>query len=326
MGWGGVWTPRSTPGDLRQVGRGSSAERLPLAIDQNHATIVAQLVVLSTCSPLAVENLPRRGRRPRRTPREIRDEMIAVGLDLLAERGLTVVLDSVRFDDAIHRADVARASAYRAWQDPDSDDGPQVRFHDALAARLLEEQPGFGSGETGALRATEQAVGSWLERLPELDKLDPTERGFWLRQIHRAGSNANQLAMDDSRLWHCYIAVAAGLMSGIFVSDELRESWIQGEAALVGRYKDLYLSMADLFGFQLRSCYTIEQFDTAAAALAEGLTIRSSINPHIRGIVRRTGPGGAEEEWTLFAVCFEGLVRQFFEPRNDVPLTSLEHE
>jgi len=33
----------------------------------------------------------------------------------------------------------------------------------------------------------------------------------------------------------------------------------------------------------------------------------------MEGIVRATGPGGGAQEWTLFAVAFEGLVWQFFE-------------
>ena len=33
----------------------------------------------------------------------------------------------------------------------------------------------------------------------------------------------------------------------------------------------------------------------------------------MEGIVRATGPDGEMQEWTLFAVAFEGLVRQFFE-------------
>lgn len=268
----------------------------------------------------------RRGRRPARTEDEIRRDMVNAGVDLLAERGLTVAFDSVRFDEAVAAADVPRASAYRAWADSESDEGPQVRFHDALASKLLREQPGFSSNETGALNGTIEAVTQVLNQMPDLKTLSAAERAHWFRQVHRAGSNANQFAMDESRLWHCYIAVAAGLMSGMFVSAELASAWRAGEDALIERYKDLYLTMAELFGFRLRNCYTIEQFDTAAAALAEGLTIRTTINPHTRDILRQTGPNGEEQEWTLFAVCFEGLVQQFFEPIDDPPLIAIKHE
>ena len=153
-----------------------------------------------------------------------------------------------------------------------------------------------------------------LERLPDLESLTPIERGFWLQQIHRVGSNANVETMATSTLWRCYVAAAAGLTSRAVIPDDLRAAWVAGEERMVERYMDLYSAMAELFGLRLRYCYTWEQLDTAAGALAEGLSIRSSVNPHVRGIRRATGPDGAEQDWTLFAVCFEGLLRQFFEP------------
>jgi len=44
-------------------------------------------------------------------------------LELLAERGLTVGMDTVKFDDVIRVADARRASAYRAWSGDDADAG-----------------------------------------------------------------------------------------------------------------------------------------------------------------------------------------------------------
>ena len=57
---------------------------------------------------------PRPGRRPARTPEQLRADMVVVGLGLLAERGLNIGLDTVRFDEVIEAADAPRASAYRA--------------------------------------------------------------------------------------------------------------------------------------------------------------------------------------------------------------------
>lgn len=58
----------------------------------------------------------------------------------------------------------------------------------------------------------------------------------------------------------------------------------------------------------MRYCYTWEQFDTAAGAIAEGIALRVPISPHVTGIMRNMGPDGTEQEWTLFAVCFEALL------------------
>ena len=198
-------------------------------------------------------------------------------------------------------------------------------------AELLREEPGFGDARYadesgGVVEATFVAVSEVLDRLPDLESLTPIERGFWLQQIHRVGSNANVDTMESESLWRCYVAVAAGLMSKREIAAELREAWVIGEERMVERYKDLYSAMAALFGLQLRYCYAWEQFDSAAAALAEGLSIRASVNPYVRGILRATGSGGAEQEWTLFAVCFEGLLREFFEPIEGASPTDMAHD
>jgi hypothetical protein len=191
-------------------------------------------------------------------------------------------------------------------------------------------EPGFGDdvdgGEVGALEATLTEVSAVLERLPDLESLTPVERGFWLQQIHRVGSNANVETMETARLWRCYVAVAAGLMSRRDIPDTLRKAWITGEERMVERYLELYRSMAELFGLQLRYCYTWEQFTTAAGALAEGLAIRAGVNPNVDSVRRRTGPDGTEQDWTLFAVGFEGLLRQFFEPIPGAPPIDVTHE
>ena len=115
-------------------------------------------------------------------------------------------------------------------------------------------------------------------------------------------------------------------MTKVGSSGELRAAWDEGEQRLIDRYKELYMTMAAMFGFRMRYCYTWEQFDTAAGAIAEGIALRVPISPHVTGIMRNTGPDGTEQEWTLFAVCFEALLRQFFEPDPDSPLTSIDHE
>lgn len=253
--------------------------------------------------------------------------MLTAGMDLLAETGVVVGVGAVSFDDAIAAADAPRASAYRAWADDNSNTGPQVRFHDELAAKILREQPGSGTNDLeGALTETLAAANEVLGQMPDIAGMSPAERGHWLRETHRRGSHANQTVMDGSRLWHIYVAVAAGLMSQDEVPEELLKAWADGEFALIERYKDLYRSMAELFGFRLRYCYTWEQFDTAAGALAEGLMLRSKVNPHLNGIIRKTGPNGEEQDWNLFGICFEGLIRQFFEPDDGEIETLIDHE
>jgi len=256
--------------------------------------------------------------------------MVRAALDQLSREGLSLGLDSVRFDDLIGVIDAPRASAYRAWADPDSDTGPQERLHRAVIAELLRDQPDSDNttddDQRVEITATVDAIGDLLQQLPDLNTITPAERGHWLRQLHRAGSNENVELLGELRLWRSYIAVAAGLMSRRDPPAELVAAWRDGEHKLIERYRDLYIGMAAMFGFRLRYCYTWEQFNTATNALAEGLTIRAPISDHVTGIRRNTALDGTEQEWTLFAVCFEALLRQFFEPDPDNPLTTIDHE
>jgi hypothetical protein len=258
--------------------------------------------------------------------------MIGAGLRILASQGLSIGLDSIKFDDVIQEASAPRASAYRAWSDPDRPEGPQVLFQDALAAKLLREQPGDAAdpNSEGALNATMESVTQILENeLPaDLAALTAEKRGWWLRRMYRVGSNANQGVMDSSRLWATYMAVASSLasMSRDQIPPDILDAWQNGEDLLAARYKDLYSTMATMFGFRLRYCYTWEQFDVVAAALAEGLAMRARVNRHA-WVSRQTGPGGEAEDWSLFAIAFEGLIRQFFEPDPEAEFHStLDHE
>ncbi len=56
------------------------------------------------------------------------------------------------------------------------------------------------------------------------------------------------------------------------------------------------------------------RFILAAGILAEGCTSRNRVDAQMNGILLPTGPDGAEQEWSVFAVGLEGLVDHFFGP------------
>ena len=72
--------------------------------------------------------------------------------------------------------------------------------------------------------------------------------------------------------------------------------------------------MISYLGFRLREEFTLHQFVIAADSLSQGYGLRDRIdNSFAERILRPTGPGGEDQEWTLFAVAFEGLIEKFFE-------------
>jgi len=72
--------------------------------------------------------------------------------------------------------------------------------------------------------------------------------------------------------------------------------------------------MTTLLGLRLREQFTLRDFVIAEDSLSEGYGIRDRLDDSsMRIVVRPTGPNGELQEWTIFAVALEGLVRQFFE-------------
>ena len=80
-------------------------------------------------------------------------------------------------------------------------------------------------------------------------------------------------------------------------------------------------------GLEASSLYRLPSlYRSAVSSLSAGVMTRSKLREDARVIERHTGPDGETEQWTLFAICFEALVRQFFEPDDDQPGADLGHE
>jgi len=259
---------------------------------------------------------------------DIREEMVNRGVGQLAARGLTVGLEGVDFGEAALASHVDIPQAHEAWAEPGIEKGPEQRFREAVAIRVLQKQPTLDGQEMdgGGLTPTLIAVTALLESMPNLDDASAEVRGYWLRQITRTGAQQNESSIENSQLLKSYVAISAALASLPEIPTDLSVAQAQGDAYVAQRYRNLYLRVAELFGYQLRYCYSWEQFTTAVVAFARGLIIRANQTPETQGIERFTGPDNEAQEWTLFAVGLEALVRQFFEPVPGEQPTSLEHE
>lgn len=257
-----------------------------------------------------------------------REDMLSYGLTRIAERGVEIRLDTVSIEAAAMALGMSLEDAEALFPGPSGD--PESRFREAIAVRVLEEQPAVGDDGTfdgTALTETLVAVSTMIEDMPELAGLSAAERGYWLRQIYRAGTDANLALAGDSLLWRSYVAIGTVALSQPSASDALRAAWAKGHETSTTRYLNVYSVLASMFGLRLRYSYTWPQFTTAVSALSEGLMIRSNVRDDMRIIERRSGPDDESERWSLFAVCFEALVNQFFEPDPDAEIvTDLSHE
>ncbi len=114
-------------------------------------------------------------------------------------------------------------------------------------------------------------------------------------------------------MWVGVWSVAAGAEPPEY-RKRIEAALVSGYNSFNGRIEEVYAALMAFLGFRLRERFTLRQFAVAADSLGQGCGLRDRIDDsHKELILRATGPGGAEQEWTLFGIAFEALVSRFFE-------------
>lgn len=241
--------------------------------------------------------------RPRRSRDELRQLLLSTGERVLREEGLASltfrrVFGRLEKDTGIRLTNGSVIG--RVWEN-------QADFRaDVLVAVALGQNK-------DEVDRTFAAVGPALARI---DLTTEESREDALRELCRLGGAANLQVMRDAGNWPLWIGAW-----GLIVSNEQHEHRERIEAALVAghdafneRIEEVYVAMMSLLGYRLRRPLTLRQFTTAADSLGQGCGLRDLVDGrNMAGILLPTGPRGQDQEWTLFAIGFHGLVKQFFE-------------
>ncbi len=257
-----------------------------------------------------------------------RERLIINGLIQLSRNGPTIGLETVSLATAASAAGMPVSEASSMWGDGDlTEEQAQRRFRDAVAVRVLSRQPAADDeGQMGstAVPETIESLAAAAGDMPPVEDMSPDERARWLRRLYRAGTDAN-LELTDSMVWRSLEPLASTVLANPGAHPVLYEAWRQGDLETSGRYLNVISTMASVFGMRLRYCYTGEQFATALTGLSQGLLPRVGRVDESHEVDRATGLDGEMERWSLFAVCVEALIHQFFEP--EVPgSVATEHE
>ncbi len=246
-----------------------------------------------------------RGRPPKYPPEQVRERLIDSGIEALRNNGVEIGLDAVALDAAIIDAEVPRGMSYRIWQD--SELSPQNALRREVVLKLLSLPT------TSGVQATRDRATEFLAEYGPIDKSDPASRERAISEMTRVVGGFNHVLLDDSEEWRLYKALrSAALTRESTESPEIIELLRNGEDLIIDEYSKLFAETAHMFGLQLRSEYTIEQFAAAAHAANDGLIARLSGKYERRDIMRRDSEGTLAE-WTLFSISLEALIRQFFE-------------
>jgi hypothetical protein len=243
----------------------------------------------------------------RKSREELRELMLETGTAMLREEGLTTGVEGLTFKRVFERIEDAtglrltNASVIR-------------RIWDNLAdfrTDVLIAVAGDGNAEDVE---TAQRVAAPL--MQGLDVSTPEARTASLREICRLGGALNAQAIHHSQHWPLSIGVWAMAVSGP-PSDERKRielALLDSHDVFRDRIEALYAGMAAFLGLRLRERFTLRDFIIAEDSFSEGYGLRDRIDGGAAKVVLRpTGPGGEEQEWTIFAVGLEALINQFFE-------------
>jgi hypothetical protein len=232
------------------------------------------------------------------------------GRDILYTEGLETLSSNLTFKRVFDRLEqrtgerVTNASVIRRiWEN-------QADFQtDVLVAIAHDEsRPETANG----VEAIAAAVG-------QLDFSTPESRVVALREICRIGGSAHSADLAESTnfpLWISVIAMAT-TTSDPGQEKRMRRALASGYEAVHGFWSETLGALFPVFGLRLREPYTMGQFVRAVTAYSEGCSLNQRTQGGVEWVVRPTGPDGADQEWSLFAVGFEGLVHQFLEPVPD---------
>ena len=256
-------------------------------------------------------------RRPRRSKQEIWRLVMDAGRKVLAEEGLGLgageltfkrVLDRVEADTGIRltNASVIR----RVWEN-------QAEFQTDVLAAVAANGDSAGEFDLAA-----SALGPVLATL---DVSTPEARLAALGEICRVAGHASFRALIESDQWSLWVGVwVLGATSPPTPRNQrIRDALVDGYLRGTAMWGELHAALLDLLGLRPRAPLTLRQFTVSTGALVEGCALRQVGAEDLDVIERPTGPDGALQEWTFFAVGLEALALQYFELDPDwVPPTA----
>jgi hypothetical protein len=238
---------------------------------------------------------------------ELRELLLETGRAILRDEGLGSGAESLTFKKVFDRVEaetgirLTNASVIRrVWEN-------QAQFQLDVLVTVA-----FGQNK----EEIDLAMGSVGPTLSRLDLTTPESRDEALRELCRVGGALNAESVRRSSNWPLLIGVWSLAAAGgpLDQRKKIEAALLSGYGAFIDRIETIYSSMAAFLGLRLREEFTLRQFAVAVDSLGQGYGLHDRLDGFaVDTIVRSTGPGGLPQDWTLFAVAFEGIVRQFFE-------------
>jgi hypothetical protein len=155
--------------------------------------------------------------------------------------------------------------------------------------------------------------------LEQSDLSTAVSRAGALSEICRVVGEALGDALRRSASWSVWINLWAMAASSDLPDRHQRvlATLMESYDAINRQGEEAFGGLMTVLGYRLREPLTVPQFLNAAGALSEGCSLRDRVDSKMLGIVRPTGPDGADQSWTVYGIGLNALVDGFFEPDPD---------
>jgi AcrR family transcriptional regulator len=270
-------------------------------------------------SAMPVTGQPR-ARRPRLSDEQTARRVLDAALAQLADRGISVGLDQLGFEDAIRAADVARASAYRRWPTRDA-------FVEDVLVELAHGAYQPTVGAEVAARA-EEVIARYAVQAE-----DPTRRHDLFVELVRLTFHIDLTATVGSPEFRTYLALRAAF-AGIGdpgLRERIAAALATSERQGLARGTAILARAAELFGQRLvPPLVAPEGFEVVARAISAasiGFVVSALTDPGVPAVTRHVAAYGSTRAaaWTVPDFVLTGLVLQHVERDPDaVPLPADE--
>jgi AcrR family transcriptional regulator len=253
-----------------------------------------------------------RQRRPRLTDEQTARRVLDAALAMLADGGINVGLDNLRFEDVIRAADVSRTSAYRRWPTRDA-------FVEDVLVELARDSDLLEVGSSIAARVSAAATALGPATATEAGRRD------LLVELLRISLQAEVEAMAASAQFRTNLALR-GAFLGVR-SPELRTEVVTaltaGEHRATARAAALLSRVVALCGHRLAPPLTgpegFEVVGRSVAAASIGFVLTALAEPaivtgtHLMAAYGSTRSG----EWSVPTLALAGTVMVHVEPDPD---------
>lgn len=248
----------------------------------------------------------------RRSSDELKNLLVNAGLRVLYRRGLKTTASHVPMTDATnelettHGITVTMGSIFgkgRLWANVGE-------FQlDLLKAAINDLSAGGPNDVSLAL----------IHELPDYRDRPLSERIDIMVDLCRVAGSMNGYVDADTgktRSWRLWVSIWAAAMNDEVARDRLVPSLRDEDQRMLGSFAEVYAVMLDKLRLRVRPPYELGHLALLAAAVTDGVALRSSID---QASVRGVSTPHDDKEWNLLGVGLLAIAREMLEddPMSD---------